>query len=526
MLYTYTAQNSMRRTRADFSSASTLLHNWEEWIYTDGSKQDIVDPATNKVVGTATGSGIYVPPKRNMNNVDPTLGTSYKIDPEGDPITNTINRAELVAIYKAIDLGLGNNIASDSASSIYQIIKQIRHPRLQNKHKHRPLLDALADLIRNLPASQCITLIKVKAHSGLVGNWHADVAAKQAAQAKDQVQYTVDNHSQPPWGTMHWPYHSTTETQEEQNPPSVPTQLQPFENINAALKSHLLRIHRLGASNQRTVYHQSLQRTAPLAVPEISHKFMRDKRITPAERRHTLQYRYGGLYTTKLAFRYGHAPSPNCTLCGQMDGGHHSVSGCPAVNKLVIERHNGAARHILKAIADGQLGGALIMSDVGNAKKMAEAGFETRPATRIPQHILPQIEDTLRNSLRPDGLLVANAGQPIPERKVYIIEVKYAADTDTENQESNANQQHEQLQQIMHQAGYDPDNITRANIILGVGGTIFKDNITTLDKLGVGKRAAEVTLTKVHRHSVKWLHKIFTYKFIRSKQNIPRQGVG
>lgn len=292
------------------------------------------------------------------------------------------------------------------------------------------------------------------------------------------------------------------------------------------MKSHLLQIHRLGASNQHTIYYQSLQKTVPQAAAAISHKFLKDKRITHGERKHALQYRYGGLYTNKLAYRYGHAPSPNCTLCGQLDGGHHSVSGCAAVNKLVIERHNGAARHILKAVADGQLGGALIMSDVGNAEKMAEAGFAARPAPRIPAHILPEVENEMRNSLRPDGLLVANVDQPTSERKVYIVEVKYAADTNTQNQESNADRQHDQLQEMMHQAGYDPEKIVRANIILGVGGTIFKDNITTMGTLGVSKKEAEKTLTKVHRHSIKWLHNIFTYKLAKSKQNIPRQGVG
>ena len=66
---------------------------------------------------------------------------------------------------------------------------------------------------------------------------------------------------------------------------------------------------------------------------------------------------------------------------------------------MVIERHNAGARHIIKAISDGQLGGALVMTDVGNAEKLAAAGFATKPAARIPPAVIPQADDTTRNSL-------------------------------------------------------------------------------------------------------------------------------
>jgi hypothetical protein len=360
-----------------------------------------------------------------------------------------------------------------------------------------------------------------------VGNWHADQIAKRAAQDREHVDMIVAGHNHPPWHNMHWPYHATDNQTVDSNDTNMDSEdLAPFESVNDPLKKHLLQVHRLGTANQDTIYYQALQRTAPQILAHISHKFLKDKNVTAGERKHTLQYRYGGLYTNRLAYRYGHTPSPNCTLCGQPDGGHHSVSGCPAINTLVIERHNSAARYIMKAICDGQLGANVIMTDIGNAEKMREAGFSTRPPARIPATVLPDIDSETRNSLRPDGLIVTNLDNPTVERKAYIIEVKYAADTDTQRQERNATEQHNRLQEELCKAGYAPQNIMQANIILGVGGTVFTDTLTTLCTLGVLQRDAEKTLTKVHQSSVKWLHKIFTYKLMKSKRDLPRQGVG
>jgi hypothetical protein len=274
------------------------------------------------------------------------------------------------------------------------------------------------------------------------------------------------------------------------------------------------------------MYYQNLLRTAPTANPTISHGFMHDKQITHSERRHTLQYRYGGLYTGKLAYRYGHAPSPLCVLCHQMDGGHHSVSGCPAINKLVIERHNAAARCILKSIANGQMGGSLVMTDVGNKQKMLDEGFTTCPPPRIPQIVLPTIDAQTRNSLKPDGLIVSNLEGPPADRQVKIVEIKYAADTRTDAQEARAQLQHDNLHKLLIQEGYAPTNVQRMPIVLGVGGTIFTDTLSTLSLLGVSTKDAEKTMAKVHILTVKWLHKIYIFKTIANKTTLTKQGMG
>ena len=116
--------------------------------------------------------------------------------------------------------------------------------------------------------------------------------------------------------------------------------------------------------------------------------------------------------------------------------------------------------------------------------------------------------------------------QPPADRKVYIIEIKYAADTNTANQEQRAEEQHGHLHQLLLEAGYSGAHILQTNIILGAGGTIFKDNLTAMTELGVSTPDAEKALTKVHRSTVKWLHKTYTFKSMLSNQTMPRQGVG
>lgn len=200
----------------------------------------------------------------------------------------------------------------------------------------------------------------------------------------------------------------------------------------------------------------------------------------------------------------------------------------PTLSKLVTERHNVAARYILKAVSEGQLGGSLIMTDAGSAEKMIQAGFTATYNRYIPQAILPNTDASKLRSLRPDGLIVLNADKPVERRQVYIIELKYTADTNTSLQTTRAQEQHKELESLLLAAQYKQQNIIRVPILIGVGGTIYLDTIAALNTLGISTKDAESTLTKVHIATVQWLHKIYKYKLVTSKQNLQqtRQGVG
>jgi hypothetical protein len=110
--------------------------------------------------------------------------------------------------------------------------------------------------------------------------------------------------------------------------------------------------HRLGYNNtSSSVHYQAWARTVDIAHKGHSNLLMQSNRVDPQDRVTTLHYRYGGLNTAKLRHRMKVAPTANCLLCGQLDGGHHSMSGCPHMSGMYTERHNVGGRILLKASA-------------------------------------------------------------------------------------------------------------------------------------------------------------------------------
>ena len=134
--------------------------------------------------------------------------------------------------------------------------------------------------------------------------------------------------------------------------------------------------------------------------------------------------------------------------------------------QLVTERHNVAGRLIVKAIAEGQLGGSIVMADVGSNEKLQQDGLPVQYHRYIPQHILPEVPLSVLRKLRPDALLVLNANRSIPERKVHIVELKYTADTNTDIQTTRAENQHTQLEERLIAAGYQAANIARVPTLI------------------------------------------------------------
>ena len=130
------------------------------------------------------------------------------------------------------------------------------HPRLMANHKHLPILQAIVGVINELPEGEVVTLVKVKAHSGIVGNRAADRAADAAAKSPAQVNYVVAEHAQPPWQNLHWPYHGDDTATDDHSSDMAchDTDSRPFSGLNGPLKKHLLQKHRLGTSNRKTVY--------------------------------------------------------------------------------------------------------------------------------------------------------------------------------------------------------------------------------------------------------------------------------
>jgi len=120
-----------------------------------------------------------------------TVTTLY-IDVGGTEETRTIMRAELVAIYTALDKFSTREwvrIFTDSLSSLHAIRHRYTHqgPRSpQNYHRHMLLLSGITDLlVEQRRRGLRMTLKKIRAHTNIRGNDLADAAAKMAVTQYD-----------------------------------------------------------------------------------------------------------------------------------------------------------------------------------------------------------------------------------------------------------------------------------------------------------------------------------------------------
>ena len=169
--------------------ASPLKYNWRQLVYTDGSQQEQAASQKRGRAGPGEeqyqepgsrtrqiiGSGIFIPDTNQV--ADEIEGTQVCVDPMGQGVTNTNNRAELVAIAAALQRG-HTTIATDSLVCLRWIRKAVLRPWLLTNHVHAPLLQYVVQLVHQ--ATTLVTLHKVKAHNGIVGNVMADKCADHA----------------------------------------------------------------------------------------------------------------------------------------------------------------------------------------------------------------------------------------------------------------------------------------------------------------------------------------------------------
>jgi hypothetical protein len=223
-------------------------------------------------------------------------------------------------------------------------------------------------------------------------------------------------------------------------------------------------------------------------------------------RRLVLQYRTGGLHTAKMRHRMNLARTPDCVLCGQLDGGHHSLSGCPHLRGLYMERHNAAGRLILRYIIKGSKGGNVVAHDFGRQKDSLDGTDQARLPRTMP--------GSGHTGSRPDLVMVSgNRNAPLARRRVDILEVKYCRDTDPAAQTTRAEAQHTQFVDRLLRKGYHARRIHYHTIVLGVGGTIYKSMYPALRAMGVKRTTAHRLAGKLHQLAAQYTEIIMQTKW-------------
>ena len=106
-------------------------------------------------------------------------------------------------------------------------------------------------------------------------------------------------------------------------------------DLGADLKTACLDALRLGSANTDTVYYKAMRAVDGQYISKTSSGFMRSTSVTGVQRKYVLQYLTGTLFTRKMAARMKLCNSGACLLCGEPDGGHHALSACSSMSKVV-----------------------------------------------------------------------------------------------------------------------------------------------------------------------------------------------
>ena len=140
----------------------------QSFTYTDGcAMQDAI--SKQQIIG----AGIFTP-LQTPAIVIPSLSILEAAAPHLPSIELNLIAAVLVPVQKG-----HTKIATDSASSLFQIRKQLLNPMAVLHHLHRELLKVIVNFIQSSPSTA--TFYIVKSHSGIIGNEGANHLVHKAA---------------------------------------------------------------------------------------------------------------------------------------------------------------------------------------------------------------------------------------------------------------------------------------------------------------------------------------------------------
>jgi ribonuclease HI len=438
--------------------------------YTDGSARPAED---GKDGPQATGAGVWA---RELGVYTATL-----VRPGGMGMLNTIMRAELAAIQVALSSGHGHRcIATDSLAAMYLIQRAVSNPDSLLDHLHAPTLSEIARLVRD--GEGPVTMHKVKAHSGVIGNAAADAAAKRAA--ADPAAAGEGLWAPPPFEGRLWPAATTGDGEQRL-----------LFDLRHAVQDHMTGVHRCGAARTTGVYVTGLRDLAQQVVAGSLGWVMGDSAITYPQRRTVLQARSGTLVTQKFLHRIKRAASPACPTCGCDDSIGHLLGGCmqaPAHAGAATNRHHHAVALIAEAVAQGERGAEIAFVD----------GDGDLGELRVARPIWVErggLRDLARVAgSRPDMVICGGRGPGGPSA-VTLVEVKYGRDWRQEERATKAREQHAALVTLIERK-WPKAQVAVLPIVLGTSGAVYSAHTAApLRELGLGKGEVDRLLRRLVR---------------------------
>lgn len=306
----------------------------------------------------------------------------------------------------------------------------------------------------------------------------------------------------------------------------------PVSNLNKSLGAAVPLHTRMGTHNSG-IYYTSYQQIAHLSDPS-SHHFQTDPEVTWSTRRLALRYRGGGIYTAKLAKRYGKSPNDTCPICKtHKDSQNHLLGGCPhdEFQRAYTARHHSAGALIRDALLKHGNHRVLVQSDVAafsptrHYKDPVDTQTTTPPSTPTDQPMEPtlgplQTPPTRQPQLIPPGLIGGEHTRKRPDliladrfstrdprtspSTVLLVEIKYGQDTRLELKRETANTILTDFATSI--ATHNPTcTIHKMLILLGVGGRIPQDVPTQLRQAGIPASATKTLCNALNTQAVQWL---------------------
>jgi len=177
----------------------------------------------------------------------------------------------------------------------------------------------------------------------------------------------------------------------------------------------------------------------------------------------------------------------------------------PLITGLRINRHNAAVRRIAKAIRESDkpsIKNAAVYMDAGTAEDEIIAS----QGSRVPDWLLPDIDEEVRKKLRPDLLCftvpMGFASQDVPalvnqrSSTIYVLEVSFCGDTRYRDRMAVKSTQHQQLVDLLTTKGFHV--VYPPPLLFGIGGSLYKETLTTLtNTLHIKQATADRTARKI-----------------------------